>query len=186
MTQPFQVFFSKLLLSPEADPFGVRMENADAHAQPCITRQHGTYPHKKKKKKKTGGDCIYSSSLSTASHCYCCCCFPQDETLHNQCSIAVQSRRTARRCLLRHRLLRKKSSTQMYPINTCPDGSLTLSPSWSHISHLHIPSPSLICNQPAPLPFMPTLSRGVLVPQWIWGKRGWRECYGVLGFQVGF
>lgn len=130
--------FSKLLLSPEADPFGVSTKNVDAHAEPCITQQRGTHSHKKNKKtKKTGGDCIYSSSLSTASHCYCCCCccFPQDETLHNQCSIAVQSRRTAQRCLLRHRLLGSDAQEGRKAVHKCIQ--LTPAPMvhWLYLRH---------------------------------------------------
>lgn len=108
---------------------------------------------KKKKEKRNDweGKCISSRSLSTCRH------FPPEQTLHNQCSVAVLRCRMARFAAASSRGTssfcsgaregKRESSTQMYPINTCPDGSLALSPSRSHISHLHILSASLICNR---------------------------------------
>lgn len=121
------------------------------HANKACLR--GRVQKKKKKKNVQKRKCISSRSLSTASRRG----FPPEQTLHNQCSAAVLGCRMARFAAASSRGTssscsgaregKRESSTQMYPINTCPDGSPALSPSRSHISHLHILSASLICNR---------------------------------------
>lgn len=58
--------------------------------------------------------------------------------MHNQCLAVVHSHHIATAPPAAVIRGREKNSTQMYPINTYSDGSLTLSLSRSHISCLHI------------------------------------------------